>query len=327
MIPHLDDVDGSLLGVVLIKERFVASRRGEVTRAGGAEIHVADEPWDPDAPETSSIRRPSDLCTRKPSTDVVVAGSAMAPYRERVRELAVGVRVGPVRKSLRVFGPRAWYRRGVGEMALTAPEPFERVPVRWEHAWGGADYETDPERPLEEPRNPNGCGLVADPDALEGTLGPQVEDPADPIRNHRSRPRPAGLGAIGRHWAPRRDHAGTMDDAWMEERMPLLPLDFDPRFNQCAPPDLVAPAPLRGGEPVEVMGMHAEGPFAFALPRLRFFVGLQTADRLTEHPPQLDTVLLEPDERAVTLTWRSVVKLPRSQSRMRFVQVHEKRIA
>ncbi len=40
-----------------------------------------------------------------PSTDVVVAGSAAAPYRQRVRELDVSVRVGPVRKLLRMFGP------------------------------------------------------------------------------------------------------------------------------------------------------------------------------------------------------------------------------
>lgn len=326
VVPHFDDVDGSLIGVVLIKERFVASRRGEVSRAGGAEVYVADEPWDPDAPETSSIRFPTDLCTRKPSTDVIVAGSAMAPYREAVRELDVHVRVGPVQKHVRVFGPRVWYKAGIGKVSLTAPEPFEAVPVRWEHAWGGADYETDPERPLEEPRNPSGCGLVREVDALEGQRGPQVEDPGELIKSQRTRPRPAGLGAIGRHFAPRREYAGTCDALWMEERMPLLPLDFDPRFNQCAPSDQITPAPLKGGERVEVAGMHEEGPFAFELPKLRFFVGLQTADRLSEHSPQLDTVLLEPNARAATLTWRSVVKLPRRAADLRFVQVHEKEL-
>ncbi|MEQ9075711.1 MAG: DUF2169 domain-containing protein [Sandaracinaceae bacterium] len=309
---------------MLIKQRFVASRRGEVSRASGATVHVADEPWDPDAPETSSIRFPTDLCTRKPSTDVLVAGSAVAPYREAVRSLDVHVRVGPVQKRLRVFGPRVWYKGGIGKMVLTDPEPFEAVAVRWEAAWGGSDYETDPEQPLEEPRNPNGCGVVRDIEELEGKLGPQVEDPNELIKSQRTRPSPAGLGAIGRHWAPRRQYAGTCDAQWMEERMPLLPLDFDPRFYQCAPPDQITATPLRGGERVEVAGMHEEGPFAFDLPRLRFFVGLQTTDALTEHPPQLDTVLIEPNERAATLTWRSAVKLPRRAADVRFVQVHEK---
>src|SRR5690606_1156027 len=124
------------------------SRHGAVSRAGGAEIRIADEPWDPDAPETSSIKYPSDLCLRKPSTDVVVVGSAMAPYRQAVRELDVRVRVGPVQKALRVVGPRAWYRAAVGRMKLTEPQPFESTTLKWEHAWGGADYESDPQRPI-----------------------------------------------------------------------------------------------------------------------------------------------------------------------------------
>jgi hypothetical protein len=323
-VPHFD-MDGSLVAIVLVKERFVASRHGVVSRAGGAEIHIADEPWDPDAPETSSIKYPSDLCLRKPSTDVVVVGSAMAPYRQPVRELDVRVRVGPVQKSLRVTGPRAWYRAAVGRMKLTEPQPFESIALKWEHAWGGADYESDPEHPIEEPRNPNGCGLAREPEELDGKQGPSVEDPEDRIETHRSRPKPAGVGAIGRHWEPRRRYAGTYDEAWMEERMPLLPLDFDERFNQAAAPEMITPQPLRGGERVEVNGMHEEGPFAFELPSVRFFVGLQTHDAMKEHPPQLDTVLVEPNTRAVELTWRSVVKLPRWTHQMRFIQVHEKR--
>ncbi len=324
-VPYYD-MDGSVVAVVLVKERFVASRRGVVSRAGGAEIRIADEPWDPDAPETSSIKYPSDLCLRKPSTDVVVVGSAIAPYRQPTRELDVMIRVGPVQKALKVLGPRAWFAAGIGKMELTAPAQLEAVPLKWENAWGGADYETDPKRPLEEPRNPNGCGLVADPHELEGKMAPCVEDPADRIKNSRSRPKPAGVGAIGRHWEPRRRYSGTFDEQWMEERMPLLPLDFDMRFNQVAAPEMVAPEPLRGGERVEVSGMHEEGPFAFELPKLRFFVGLQTDERLTEHPPQLDTVLLEPNERALEMTWRSVVRLPRWTRQVRFIQVHEKRM-
>ena len=157
-------------------------------------------------------------------------------------------------------------------------------------------------------------------------MGPNVEDPEDLIAHDGTEPAPAGVGAIKRSWAPRRHYAGTYDEAWMKERMPLLPLDFDERFNQSAPPDQVSPEPLRGGERVEVMNMHEEGPFAFELPRVRWFVGLQTVDRLTEHRPQLDTVLLEPNERAVELTWRSTVTLPRRAMDIRHIQVHEKRV-
>lgn len=324
VLPHFSDRDGAYVAIVLIKERFVATREGVVSRAGDAKVAFADELWDPEAPESSSIRLPSDVCLSKPGTDVIVVGEARAPYREPVPQLDVHVRVGPIDKSVRVFGPRAWYAGSLGRMELTKPERFESMPIRWELAWGGSDYESDPDDPVEEARNPCGRGLVADPSTLGGQEGPNVEDPRDPIESHRSRPKPAGLGAIGRHWMPRRRYTGTMDEEWMEERMPLSPLDFDDRFNHAAPPDQITPAPLRGGERVEVLGMHDEGPYAFALPKPRFFAGVQLADSLEERAPQLDTVLLHANDRAVEMTWRSVLPLPRRAADVRFVQVHEK---
>jgi hypothetical protein len=322
LVPHFD-MDGSSVAITLIKQRFVTIGTNPQP-TGGAQVHIADVPWDEEAPEKSSIKYPSDLCLRKPSTDVIVVGNAVAPYTTPQRQLDVMVRVGPVHRTVRVFGPRAWYKSGIGKLVLTEPQPFESQRLQWEHAWGGSDYETDPQKPLEEPRNPNGRGVVRDPDVLENQAGPCIEDPDDPIKHSRGSYRPAGVGAIGRHWVPRRHYGGTYDQAWMEERMPLLPLDFDERFNQVAPPELITPEPLRGGERVEIVNMNPRGPVVFDLPRVRFFVGIQTADKMTEARVQLDTVLLEPGEQTVDLTWRAIVKLPRHPRDTRFVQVHEK---
>lgn len=319
------DRDGASVAIVLMKERFTITRGRGALRVGGASVLFADEPWDRSAPETSTIKYPCDACLRKPSTDVIVAGSAMSYARRPQRELLVSVRVGRVSRQVRVLGPRRW-RRGLMGIALGEPEPFTEARIRWEDAWGGADYATDPEHPIEEPRNPSGRGLVRVPAALDGELGPSIEDPSDPITRPRARYTPAGLGAIGRHFAPRRDYRGTYDDAWREERMPLLPLDFDERFNQAAPPELVAPEPLKGGEPVEIENMNDDGPIRFALPKLRFFAGLRTSERMDELRVQLDTVLLEPNERLVTMTWRAVARLPRRSADVHFVQVHEKEL-
>ena len=49
----------------------------------------------------------------------------------------------------------------------------------------------------------------------------------------------AAFGPVGRHWEPRVRYAGTYDDRWTEDRMPLLPKDFDDRFHNAAPPGLV----------------------------------------------------------------------------------------
>ncbi len=322
-VPQLG-MNGAVIAVVIVKEAFTIDRRGRALRIGGAEINAVDVPWEPDAPETSTIRLPCDVCIRKPATDVVVVGEAMSAYRAKQPSLDVTVRVGAMQRVVRVFGPRVWYRGAFG-MVPSTPAPFESVPVRWELAWGGADF-TDPTSPLEEPRNPSGRGLARDPASLDGALAPQIEDPADLIESHRSRPSPAGLGVIGRHWMPRRQHAGTADDQWLRERMPLPPVDFDDRFHQVAAPGLVADGYLRGGEPVLVHNMSADGPLSFELPRLHFFAGARVAGRLVESPTAMDTVVILPNERRVEMTWRAAITMPRRLREVEALQVHEKEL-
>ena len=144
---------------MVVKQRFRVSPADKVARASGAKVNVADVPWDEDAPEKSSVKLASDLCLVKPATDVLVTGSAIAPGGARVKQLDVALRAGAIQKALRVYGPRIWVKGLVG-LALSAPEPFEGVELRWENAWGGRD-DTDPRKPLEEPRNPAGRGVPA----------------------------------------------------------------------------------------------------------------------------------------------------------------------
>ena len=207
LLPLLTSGMGEAI-VAVVKQRFRVSPGGKVERTPGAKVNVADVPWDEDAPGKSSVKLASDLCLVKPATDVLVTGSAIAPGGTRVKQLDVALRVGAIQKVVRVYGPRVWVRGVVG-LALSAPEPFESVELRWENAWGGRD-DTDPRKPLEEPRNPAGRGLTRDPAKLLHQLGPSIEDPAHPL-DGRS-PAPAGLGPIGRHFMPRRRYAGTYDE-------------------------------------------------------------------------------------------------------------------
>ncbi|WP_224244448.1 DUF2169 family type VI secretion system accessory protein [Hyalangium gracile] len=314
-------LDGAPCYVVVIKQRFSVQPMGAVRRETGAKVRLVDEPWDPDVPE-SSIRYPSDACLRKPSTDVVVVGSAVAVDAQPVTELDVRVQVGPVSKQLKVFGLRVWFKGALG-MTLTPPKPFQSLPLRWEYAYGGMDT-SNPKELAHEPRNPVGRGVVADSDSLLHKPGPQIEDPDDLIRGARSRPAPAGVGPIGPGVEPRLRYAGTYDDRWQKERMPLPPLDFDERHNQVAAPGLICPSYLRGGEPVLLVGLHEDGPLEFELPRLAFYVGSQTVDGTQEHRPVLDTVLLEPNERRFELTWRSLVPVPKWARELKSITVFEK---
>jgi hypothetical protein len=166
--------------------------------------------------------------------------------------------------------------------------------------------------------------VAADPNTLEHQPGPQIEDPDDLISSARSRPEPAGVGAIGPQFQPRLGYAGTYNDRWQKERMPLPPLDFDERHNQVAAPGLIAPSYLRGGETVELVGLHEEGPLQFALPKLAFNATTHTAKGKQEHRPMLDTVVLEPGERRFELAWRCCIPMPKRAHEMSSISVFEK---
>lgn len=289
-------------------------------RKGQRPLRAADVPWAD--PEKSSVRYPSDLCLRKPGTDVIVVAAAHAPGGRPVPTFDAGVRAGKLEKVVRVTGLRVWEANGAG---ISAPRPGTGLEVRYDFAWGGADL-SDPKRPAYEPRNPVGLGVCRDPAALTHRPAPMIEDPLEPIRAARPSNVPVGLGAIGRHWEPRRRYMGTWDAAWLEERAPLPPLDHDDRANLCASPGLSSAAPFVGGEPVALENLTPNGgSVTFRLPRIRLTMTLALKDPRTGAPrgaqcvetPSLDTVLIDTVDvpggalAVVEMVWRAAFPHPR----------------
>jgi len=99
--------------------------------------------------------------------------------------------------------------------------------------------------------------------------------------------------------------AGTYDKAWVEKRAPLWPRDFDERFFHTAPDGLRAVTHLQGGEPVVLEGLSPDGPLAFTLPTSQLMARCTFAGGREKRRMVLDTVLLEPEERRLVLTWRA----------------------
>lgn len=277
-------------------------------------------------PGQSSLRYESDLILTKLTTDVLLNGHAYAPGARPATIVDVGFRVGPLIRVAKVFGDRLWRVQGLCA-AMSERQPFIKMPLVWERAFGGWDKTSpNPKQQGWEPRNPVGTGFAVDESHLDGMLAPNIEDPKSIIQGWNDHPVPLGFGPIGPHWTPRSSFAGTYDDEWVKQRQPLSPKDFDDRFFQCAPPAQQTEGFLLGGEPVALKNLTQSGQLFFNLPRL--FFGFET--RFYSGPPEmhrakLHTVILEPDYPRVSLIFHTALEChARAQKLARTIVVQKK---
>ena len=277
-------------------------------------------------PGKSGLRYASDLGAPKAGTDVILCGSAV-PRRRGETQVDVALRLATVNKVVAVYGERLWARGLLGH-SPTPPQPFERIPLSWERAFGGSD-ESNPERPGWCQGNPVGRGFRAKGSKLpiEGQLLPNLESPAEPIRKPGDAPAPRNFGFVAPHWAPRVAFTGTYDERWQRERMPLLPDDFDERFFQVAPADQILASHPRGGEPVEVIGVSEAGPLRFTLPQapLQVVARLGLARQVLD--TQCDTVVIDADRRRLILLWRALLVVHGRVDQIEWIKVAPARSA
>jgi hypothetical protein len=252
-------------------------------------------------PGKSSIRYEADLIPTKGATDVVVNGHAYAPDGA-AHTIDVSIRVGPLTKTLRVFGDRRWQVAVSGRLRPSSPAVFERMPIIYERAFGGWDRtDADPAKQRMHFPNPIGTGFVTDERRLEGRALPNIEHPDNLITAWNDRPSPAGLGAIASYWSPRLEWGGTYDEGWMENK----PDDFDDRFHQSALPDQQVAGYLRGGEVVALKNMTESGSLQFVLPKVHLAFSTWFGKQKREHRGSLQTVVIEPDVPQVILVWQT----------------------
>ena len=294
------DIDGAEIWLVAVRATFDIADDGICTPAKNQEP-VAMAPQYLQVPGKSSLRCDIDLPRTKPATDVVLNGSACAPNGEPARSVRVSLKVGPIQKSLVVNGTRRW-ERGVLGIAPTPAEHFITCPISYEKACGGSWHERLGRRlsawALE---NPVGVGL----ETKDGEPAPQIEYPDRPLSGAGTSP--AGFGAVAGDWRPRRDLAGTYDDAWRQTRQPLLPLDFQDRYFCTAPADQQTPGFLKGGEDVELTNLTPGGSLRFRLPRLSFGFSTAINGSQTHHRAELHTVLIEPDDMRLIMVWHTAL--------------------
>jgi hypothetical protein len=255
-------------------------------------------------PGQSSLLYESDANWGRTGTDIAFLGHAY-PRHAGDRETDVLLRVGSVAKSARVFGDRHW-TRVLGLAQISDPEPFERMPLVYERAFGGVDdTPEDPRHAESEPRNPVGRGLRAHRSrkAADTVALPNIEDERQLIGSLDDRPAPVGFTFVAKHWQARSRFVGTYDEAWQRTRMPLLPEDFDPRFHAAASPGLGMASCLQGGEPVTLVNLTPARQEQFALPAVDLSVSFAIDAQVTPVPMRLDNLVIDTVHGKLLLVW------------------------
>lgn len=273
----------------------------------------------------SSLRYDADLVSPKPTTDIVLNGTAYAPEGRPSKKFSVGLRVGPVKKTIQVVGNRRW-ERGLFGLKLSPMEPVTEVPIVYERAYGGFDQTNpNPKKQRMDSRNPVGCGVEASAKNREGQPMPNFKYPMRSFK----RGGPAGFGAIDSYWSPRRELNGTYNEVWKKSRYPLLPKDWDPHSLLCSPPDQRPDKHLRGGEQVELINLTPGGLLRFTLPKVYLFFRTRFVTRfgvrIEEHRSRLVTVIIEPDYPRIFMVWHSWLAVHTDGDYLEETIVREKR--
>jgi uncharacterized protein YjbI with pentapeptide repeats len=240
------------------------------------------------------LATPSDLALFKPAGELLVIGKAWSGAKPASAVMA-SFRVGPIAKRFAVFGDRRW--KGAFP-AASDPVPFTEMPLDLGRSYGGPGFAA----------NPFGSGR--DDDRL-----PNLERPERLIGMRGDRPEPVVIGPLPMTWPARLALAGTYDQAYMKQRWPWLPADFDFRFFQEAPPDQrLASGYWRGDERFEIDGLHPSGAVRSRLPHVapRVLVSLATEGEESFHEVvlRLDTVVWDGASARLLLTWRGLIEVP-----------------
>ena len=267
----------------------------------------------PDSP----VRYESDFIPGKPAADVIInalARTATPKHRWHCGVLLTAPDGGILAHPRIEVSSERWHRKAGREWQTDEPRKVNRVPVRYDRAYGGTLFHPDADRPVlaEHPANPAGTGLTHPEMAGNPWLEPQLQwlD-----RGRAPEDTPPGFGIIPRTWAARLALAGTYDDDWLEQQHPYPPHDFDPRHYQAANPALILEDYLPPGTRFELSNLMGEDRVdRFQIPELPVVADIRTGHETNRYSLPIDTVLVdieagEADEWSVWISHR--ISLPR----------------
>jgi hypothetical protein len=142
------------LGFVVKRTLDVRLEDGRAVPAGKPRpIDREDVFWDGGDVSCASLQAELELTPPKPGVDVILQGTAVAPGGVATTEFEVSLRLGGVKRRLRILGdrqvifvppqkesPKDPLKRVPSIPRFTDPQPIEKLPLRYEFAYGGRSY-------------------------------------------------------------------------------------------------------------------------------------------------------------------------------------------
>ncbi len=318
---------GRELLVVVIKGTFrIPKEPGAPLRLSEEQVPLVMSDVFYGQPGLSAPKYEADFAPRKLRCDILLNCSAYAPGGRPARRVEVAARIGNWSKSFAVLGDRVWEAAGPG-IGMSSPIPFTTMPISYDRAFGGTDSaHEDPAKHAAYMANPSGRGFHKQlaKELVHATPLPNTEEIDNPVNWVDGNFKPMSFGVVGRHWQSRAPYAGTYDQNWIDNVFPFLPADFDEQYYQAAPLDQQLPIPLREQQ-VQLINLTPDHNRVFTLPHLEAPVHIFPRKGEREDLTALtDTIIIEPDEDRVTMTWRVARKLKKNMFEIAQVLVGKK---
>ncbi|RWL47108.1 MAG: DUF2169 domain-containing protein [Mesorhizobium sp.] len=301
--------------VVVVKGTFdFPTKPGGLVQKSAEQVPLVMADTHTGVPGYSATLWETDFAFRKPRCDVIANGYAYAPGGRPAERVPVGIKVGNWSKLFEVVGHREW--RAIGPVfTATAPQPFLKLPISYDVAWGGVDrLDPDDKLPGSYKYNPVGTGWSRTKNQrfIPGLRLPNTQAVDEEVRSPFGDYKPMSFGPVGRAWPGRIEYGGTYDDNWTKNIFPFLPPDFDERYLQMAPPDQQIEHP-RGGEDVTLINLTPQGRVSFRLPMTALPMALfKGREKVYETNALPDTILFDPEHRRFSLVWRISQRLART---------------
>lgn len=248
-----------------------------------------------------------DLVVPKTRQEFLLSGHAYACHQDNAGHCGVRIQVGEREKALLVFGDRYWLDGKASE-----PQPFLRMPLKWEYAWGGPELE-----------NPVGKGAQPEhADGLNLKPLPNLEHPGARYRSPSQPGQPVGTGPHDPAWPSRMAMmGGTYDQQWVETTFPALAPDTDWRYFNAAPQDqwLDPDREALEGADYQLWNVHpTQETLEGRIPDWRVDCHISRdadAARIERHPMRLSTAWFFPGRERLALIWHVNVPVREDDAR------------